>query len=363
VEEDISAFAANDDWVLTSPVNGILMKHTSRMQSTAGLVCQVKLTNSAFKFISVVQDIVECLTPFTIVYFGGCILNGLARLFDSYINTCTRAIPCLSEDENNTEFRDNSNLICAETEAQQLALLGNASALADELMPLSVSKILGQQTENQEGTVQLIGNTYLNGKSEDLFWDADAMPSSSFQALFMKLNELAQLVAFALVGRDKVVKQLLIRLTETVILWLSNDQDFWEVIEDNSTSLSPFGLQQSILDMHFVSQIAKSKCYSSRHINQSVSSIITHAIKAFTTRGIDPNSALPEDEWFIYTADAAIGKLRREGSYNNLEEVHAGVLDVAEYPCFEASFRMQLAVKTQILPKQMRQIQNPRPAK
>jgi hypothetical protein len=29
--EDISAFAANDDWVLTSPVNGILMKHTSRM--------------------------------------------------------------------------------------------------------------------------------------------------------------------------------------------------------------------------------------------------------------------------------------------------------------------------------------------
>jgi hypothetical protein len=77
-----------------------------------------------------------------------------------------------------------------------------------------------------------------------------------------------------------------------------------------------------------------------------------------SSQGIDPNSALPEDEWFIYTDDAAIGKLRREGSYNNLEEVHAGVLDVAEYPCFEASFRMQLAVKTQIPPKQMRQIQN-----
>lgn len=377
VEEDICAFAANDDWALTSPVNGILMKHISQMQSTSGLVCQVKLTNSAFKFISVVQDIVECLTPFTIVHFGGSILDGLARLFDSYIDTCMRAIPCPSEDENSTEFRDNSNLICAETEVQQLALLGNASALADELMPLSVSKFLGQQTENQEGTyktaateqlaslqvelkdwrrhlqraadrlrdhfcrqyvlgliysregtVQLTGNTYLNGKSEDLFWDADAMPSSSFQALFMKLNELAQLAAIVLVGRDKVVKQLLIRLTETVILWLSNDQDFWEVIEDNSASLSPFGLQQFILDIHFVSQIAKSECYSSRHINQSVSSIITHAIKAFTTRGIDPNSALPEDEWFIDTAEAAIGKLRSEGSYNNLEEVPAGVLDV-----------------------------------
>ena len=83
--------------------------------------------------------------------------------------------------------------------------MGNASALADELMPLSVSKIWGQQTENREGTVQLTGNTYLNGKSEDLFWDADAMPSSFFQELFMKWNELAQLAAIVLVGRDKVV--------------------------------------------------------------------------------------------------------------------------------------------------------------
>jgi hypothetical protein len=81
--------------------------------------------------------------------------------------------------------------------------LGNASALADELMPLSVSKIWGQQTENQEGTVQLTGNTYLNGKSEDLFWDADAMPSSFFQALFMKWNELAQLAAIVLVKETR----------------------------------------------------------------------------------------------------------------------------------------------------------------
>lgn len=377
VVEDICAVSANDDWVLTSPVTDILINHTSQIQNAAGLVCQLKLTNSAFKFISVVQDILECLTPFTIVHFGGNILDGLACLFDSYIDTCIRAIPCTSEDENSMEYRNNSNLIYAETEAQQLALLGNASALADELMPLTVSNFLGQQTENQEGTcktsateqlaslplelkdwrrhlqraadklrdhfcrqyvlgliysregtVQLTGNTYLNGKSEDLFWEPDAMPSSSFQALFMKLNQLAQLAAIVLVGRDKVVKQLLTRLTETVIIWLSNDQDFWEVIEDDSASLNPFGLQQFILDMHFVSQIAKSECYSSRHINQNVSSIITRAISAFTARGIDPNSALPEDEWFIDTAEAAIRKLRSEGSSNNLEKVPASVFAV-----------------------------------
>jgi hypothetical protein len=118
VEEDICAFAANDDWVLTSPVNGILMKHTSQMQNTVGLVCQVRLTNSAFKCFSVVQDIVECLTPFTMVYLGGSILNGLVHLFYCYINTCMRDIPHPLEDENNIEFRDNSNLICEETQAQ-----------------------------------------------------------------------------------------------------------------------------------------------------------------------------------------------------------------------------------------------------
>jgi len=100
------------------------------------------------------------------------------------------------------------------------------------------------------------------------------------------------------------------------------------VIEDDSASLSPFGLQQFILDMRFVSQIAKSGCYSSRHIIQSVSSIITRAISAFTARGIDLNSALPEDEWFIDTAEAAIGKLRRERSYNNLEGEAASILDI-----------------------------------
>lgn len=58
----------------------------------------------------------------------------------------------------------------------------------------------------------------------------------SFQALFMKLNQLAQLAAILLVVRDKLVKQLFTRLTETVIIWLSKNQDFGEVLEDVSAS-------------------------------------------------------------------------------------------------------------------------------
>jgi hypothetical protein len=52
----------------------------------------------------------------------------------------------------------------------------------------------------------------------------------------MKLNQLAQLAAILLVVRDKLVKQLFTRLTETVIIWLSKNQDFGEVLEDVSAS-------------------------------------------------------------------------------------------------------------------------------
>lgn len=37
---------------------------------------------------------------------------------------------------------------------------------------------------------------------------------------------------------------LLVRLTDTVILWLSEDQAFWEEIEEGPRPLGPFGLQQ-----------------------------------------------------------------------------------------------------------------------
>lgn len=47
-----------------------------------------------------------------------------------------------------------------------------------------------------------------------------------------------------LLGKDKIQKILLARLTETVVMWLSDEQEFWGVFEDASGSLQPLGLQQ-----------------------------------------------------------------------------------------------------------------------
>ncbi|KAF6140291.1 hypothetical protein GIB67_000339 [Kingdonia uniflora] len=59
-----------------------------------------------------------------------------------------------------------------------------------------------------------------------------------------------------------------------VVMWQLDEQEFWDVFEDDSCPLHPLGLQQLILDI-----------------------------------GIDPQSALPEDGWFVNTVETAINKL------------------------------------------------------
>lgn len=68
------------------------------------------------------------------------------------------------------------------------------------------------------------------------------------QALFSKLQQLAIIAGDVLLGREKLQKILLARLTETVIIWLSNEQEFWSAFEDESNPLQPSGLQQVVTD-------------------------------------------------------------------------------------------------------------------
>ncbi|KAL6198613.1 hypothetical protein ACLB2K_028402 [Fragaria x ananassa] len=61
--------------------------------------------------------------------------------------------------------------------------------------------------------------------------------------------------------------------------------------------------------MHFTVEIARFAGYPSRHVHQIASAIIARAIRAFSAKGIEPQIALPEDEWFVETAKSSISKL------------------------------------------------------
>ncbi|PIA37801.1 hypothetical protein AQUCO_03000377v1 [Aquilegia coerulea] len=349
------------------PLSPRIMSPLSPMASSDNAVI-----DSGTRFMFIVRDIVEQLTPVAITHFGGAILTRISHLFEKYVDVLIKALPGPSEDDNVTEHKELMHFRI-ETDAQQLSLLGTAFTVADELLPVAVSRIwsglsdkesgtgrtenIGPSTSNsiefkewrrhlqhsldklrdhfcrqyvlnfiysREGNTQLDAQIYLDGKGKDLFWDSHPLPSLPFQALFAKLQQLATVAGDVLLGKEKIQKILLSRLTETVVMWLSDEQEFWDVFEDDSCPLKPLGLQQLILDMHFTVEIAVCGGYPSRNVHQIASAIIARAVRTFSARGIDPQSALPEDEWFVDTAKAAINKLLMGTSGSEASDIDEG---------------------------------------
>jgi hypothetical protein len=132
------------------------------------------------------------------------------------------------------------------------------------------------------------------------------------QELYAKLNRMASIAAEMFVGRERFATLLMMRLTETVILWLSEDQAFWEEIEQGAKPLGPLGLQQVssfppfssfhwlivifnffcslqfYLDMQFVIIFGQGR-FLSRHVHQVILDIIDRAMAAFSATGINPD--------------------------------------------------------------------------
>ncbi|CAK7325090.1 unnamed protein product [Dovyalis caffra] len=345
IEESTAALAAADDWVLTYPPT--ITKQSGRSSVTSlgnAAAFQHKLTSSAHRFNLMVQDFFEDVGPLLSMQLGGQTLEGLFQVFNSYVNMLIKALPGSMEEEANFEGSGNKIVRMAETESQQIALLANASLLADELLPRAAMKLaplnqtnykdeprrrpLDRQNRHPEqrewrkrlgGSVDRLKDTFCRQHALDLIFtedgdshltaemyinmvgDADEVdwfPSPIFQELFVKLNCMATIAAEMFVGRERFATLLLMRLTETVILWLSEDQSFWDDIEEGPRPLGPLGLQQFYLDMKFVMCFASQGRYLSRNLHRVVNEIISKAVAVFSATGMDPDRVLPEDDWF-----------------------------------------------------------------
>eukprot|EP00249_Psilotum_nudum_P020963 c27915_g2_i1 orf=912-3290(-) len=360
IDESFSALAAVDDWVL---VYSSAPCSASRMSPTAaGLPAPVKLSSSAHRFHAMVQDLLEDVVPLINLQLGSTLLDGLAQLFESYVELLMKAISGPVEDEGLGQPLDDRPVKEARGEAQQLGILCNASTLTEELLPRAAIKLFpGQYTGREdvrkrvserhgqralrmpdlkewrrrlqrmvdrvrdhycrqqvldlvyteEGETNLRAYLYLNwdANGDDPYWHNNPMPSPIFQELFGKLNKLAHVGLDILAGRERFAALLLMRIVETFLIWLSDDQEFWEDMEDSLRPLGAIGLQQFVLDMQFIIQIASHGHYLSRQTCQVTEDIITRAVEAFGRTGLDPNSVLPENEWFVSIAQDAMNKL------------------------------------------------------
>lgn len=98
------------------------------------------------------QEFLENVGPLESLQLDGSTLDGVLQVFNSYVNLLINALPSsMDNDEENQEIYGNKIVRMAETEAQQIALLANASLLADELLPRAAMKLLPlQQTRGSD---------------------------------------------------------------------------------------------------------------------------------------------------------------------------------------------------------------------
>ncbi|KAF5739238.1 exocyst complex component EXO84B [Tripterygium wilfordii] len=376
IEESTAALAAADDWVLTYPPVGSRQGGRSLGTTTGSTAAfQHKLTSSAHRFNLMVQDFFEDVGPLLSMQLGGQTLEGLFQVFNSYVNLLIKALPGSMEEEANFEGSVNKIVRMAETEAQQIALMANALLLADELLPRAAMKLspvnqancrddlrrrpLDRQNRHPEqrewrrrlvSSVDRLKDTFCRQHALDLIFTEDGdshltadmyinvdgnvdelegLPTPIFQELYLKLHRMASIAAEMFIGRERFSTLLLMRLTETVILWLSEDQSFWDDIEEGPKPLGPLGLQQFYLDMKFVMCFASQGRYLSRNLHRVVNDIISKAMTAFTATGMDPNSVLPEDDWFNEICQEAVERLSGKKAINGDRDLNSPTASVS----------------------------------
>ncbi|CAI5931905.1 unnamed protein product [Closterium sp. NIES-64] len=159
IEDSVATMVAVDDWVLLPLPHGAAATGRVRaLQQTLGPgLMHLRLSSSGQRFYLLLVDLVEDILPVISLQLFGRILDRLASLFESYVALLQKALPSPSDDdeeedegnggeggkggekggekENGEEPWQDGSVRTAEDEQQQLALLGNASALADDLLP------------------------------------------------------------------------------------------------------------------------------------------------------------------------------------------------------------------------------------
>ena len=95
------------------------------------------------------QGFLEDVGPLESLQLDGPALEGVLQVFNSYVNLLINALPGSLETEENLEASGSKIVRMAENELQQLALLANASLLADELLPRAALKLLPFSQSNR----------------------------------------------------------------------------------------------------------------------------------------------------------------------------------------------------------------------
>ncbi|KAF5177858.1 Exocyst complex component exo84a [Thalictrum thalictroides] len=238
IEESSTSLAAADDWVLTYlPVSTRPSGRPTPTSHGGVIVSQPKISSSAHRF------------------------DTMVRVINRYVLQLINALPGSMEAKGNS----GNKIAWIETEAQHITLLGNASLLADELLPQSAMKLGSSCQVGKKDDSSRSASDKQNRLPEQREWkrrlqlaidrmdgnveEPELLPSPIFNF------RMSSITADMFVGRERVATILLMRLTETVITCHSNYQTLWEEIEEGPTPLVPLAFNRCSIAFHLILKV------------------------------------------------------------------------------------------------------------
>ncbi|XP_020275302.1 exocyst complex component EXO84B-like, partial [Asparagus officinalis] len=362
-------FTTSDNWTLGKFLSLGILRDMSSLTGIGDKVEYCLLTSSGRKFVTLMQAIVDDVSPLVVLKLRGSILKGLAGLFSEYICALERAIPPRENATENGSPKVNS----AQSLQQQLSLLANASTLAHFFPSIaggiikdnkfSKDDLSFEQTEffsqnELDDCILSIGEaanqlrcyfsrqfvlwvmSHEDYESEPYLeeWfihiaSQDPVPSFVFLLLFVRLRQLEQLSKSIFIGENGMIKKLQKEILDVLIAWLSKNRELWRKTVKCSSIRHCGCLEQVYLDMHFLMEIAILGGYCSDDLVVAAMDLIEEMEAEFTKTCSSLKSfcsVVPERDWALNAAKLAIKKLLEVEAANSESGVESAVASFSD---------------------------------
>ncbi|KAK2984618.1 hypothetical protein RJ640_029124 [Escallonia rubra] len=286
----INILTLNDGWTLGRYlVSGILGEESSSMVGgNEAEYCL--LTNSGRKFVTLLQAIAEDISSLVSLQMEDSIFKGLMDLLTEYIVILERALPSKTY----VEEKGGSRILLAESLAQQVSVLANLSTL-----------------------VQIFSSIITN--------------------IFKDISHLKFEIDRYTLSTQGACNRLRAHFCEQFIHKIISFEGDYKLAPESCTrndfnvfsNLMPSPLyQQSVLDMHFLVEIARHGGYLTDHMINASVDIISPMESAIVAAEFDDIRDLNDNGWARLAATEALQKLQEmenmeilpDGTVDNLEE-------------------------------------------
>ncbi|XP_054804304.1 exocyst complex component EXO84B-like [Prosopis cineraria] len=358
----IAIFAGSDPWVLERYLVSGLFDGGSSSQAIGQQSEYRLLTSSGRKFITLLQAIVEDISPLIGLQMGSLVIGGLTKLFSEYVVILEQA---LTYNTSVIEI-DTSRIKPAESVPQQVSILASLSTLVQFLSTMGESIFRGtvdiysnsleshsidcQQTQLDEFLLfiekgsnklrhQFCQQIILRALSihwsheitlashDDEQGDANTvhnpMPSSVLQILFLELRKLEQLAEGNILKADWLMG-LIREMMESIFIWVSQNKNIIRNAEENASSEHDDS-KQFVLDVQFLMEIAMYGGYFS----DDPLALLSLMKSTFLSAGLDPFKDVDDDGWTIDASTQTIEMLLEIEKTKLLPKEHAVAIEEA----------------------------------